>query len=182
MDVQSLENRLARLEAIEMIREQLERYGHALDWLDADLLDRVFFDDADIDYGMFRLNGRDAKDRLMEIEREFPRRWHFTASPTIAFLDAFTAETTSYQIAVSSQDAEPGSGLTQYFGWYLDRFENRNGHWGIAARKHVLLGFGDAIEQQLPELLTALNRLTHATPAHPDYRKLDVSRVAQSMR
>ncbi|HEX7782998.1 MAG TPA: nuclear transport factor 2 family protein [Sphingobium sp.] len=178
MSEQSFEIRLARLEAIEMIRERLDRYGHALDWLDADLLDGVFFDDADIDYGMFQLDGRAAKDRLIEIEKSFPRRWHFTASPSIVFLDATTAQTTSYQIAVSSQGTEAGSGLTQYFGWYLDRFENRGGHWGIAARKHVLLGFGDVIEQQLPEMLTALNRLAHATPEHPDYLRLDTSRIA----
>lgn len=174
----SFEHRLARLEAIEMIREQLERYGHALDWLDAGLLDTVFFDDADIDYGMFQLDGRAAKDRLIEIEKSFPRRWHFTASPSIVFLDAATAQTTSYQLAVSSQGAEAGSGLTQYFGWYLDRFERRDGHWGIAARKHVLLGFGDAVEQELPPMLTALNRLANATPAHPDYRRLDAGRIA----
>ncbi|WP_070152478.1 nuclear transport factor 2 family protein [Sphingobium phenoxybenzoativorans] len=178
----ALENRLTRLEDIEIIREQLERYGHALDWHDGDLLDSVIFDDADVDYGIFKLDGRGAKDRLMEIEAAFPRRWHFTASPTIAFLDAFTAETVSYQIAISSTEADPGNGLTQYFGWYLDRFEKRDGHWGIAARKHVLLGFGDIAEQPLPEIMQGLNRLTNASPAHPDYRKPGQSRIAMSQQ
>ena len=122
------------------IHDVLIRYAGALDWLDEKRLDRVFFDDAEIDYGFFKGSGKDFKPVLMEIERNLGRRWHQTTQISIN-LDGDTAETKSYGIAFASADAvaDADSEVGLYVGYYQDRFEKRDGYWGIAYRKYVLV-------------------------------------------
>jgi hypothetical protein len=170
-----LNRRVARLEAIESINDALRLYGQAIDWLDRKLLEPVFFDDADIDYGAFHLNGREAKDALFNMGRGLPRKWHFTAPPSIVFEGDAAARTSSFQMVCNSETAEPGDKLGLYFGWFLDRFELREGRWAIARRKHVLLAFTTIAEHALPTWLSALTRIHNATPEHPDFMNLMAS-------
>lgn len=167
-----LQRRLARLEAIESINAALRRYGQAIDWLDRKLLEPIFFDDADIDYGAFHMNGRDAKDALFNMGQRLPRKWHFNAPASIIFEDDQSARASSYQMVCNSESREPGHKLGLYFGWFLDRFECRGGHWAIARRKHVLLAFTTIAENTLPDWLATLTRIRDATPDHPDFMDL----------
>jgi len=56
--IERLERELARHRDLIEIQDVLTRYSRALDWLDADMLSTVFFDDAEIDYGFFKGSGR----------------------------------------------------------------------------------------------------------------------------
>jgi len=170
--IRTLSKRLERLENLEAIRNVLERYGRALDWLDAEALEPIFFDDASVDYGVFSGSGKDFKRELMVIENTFPKRWHFSGSPVISFHDDRSAAVESWQIAVSSQSDNISDPFGVYYGWYLDEFVKREGRWGIIRRKHVLSGITFANEGELPEVLSSLNRLFKASPKHDDYRPM----------
>ncbi len=61
----AVEAELERQKDLRAIEDLLVRYSRALDWLDDAMLDSVFYDDAEIDYGFFKGSGKDFKPRLM---------------------------------------------------------------------------------------------------------------------
>ena len=168
---------LARLAAVERELERQQdlraRYSRALDWLDDAMLDTVFYDDAEIDYGFFQGSGREFKPVLMQIERSVGRRWHFTAQSKIE-IDGDIAEVASYNLSMAAEPvhSDPPADFDQFFGYYLDRLARRNGCWGIIRRKHLLLTASRIREERLAGPLGLLNAIGPATPQHPDYRRL----------
>lgn len=168
--LQKLERELAELRAREAIRDLLARYSRALDWLDVAQLDTVFFDDADVDYGFFKGTGKDFKPVVMQIELATGRRWHFGAQVTID-LEGDAADVMSYGIAIGAQTEAgvEGADLPLFMGYYLDRVEKRDGRWGIARRKYVLLAGTAVKEVGLDGDMGALHKIGSASPQHPDY-------------
>lgn len=169
--VAALEREVARHRDVAAIHELLHRYARALDWLDDALLETVFFDDAEVDYGFFRGAGREFRPLLMQVERSFGRRWHFTSQVEIA-LAGERAEVRSYNLSVTAVPVSPlpPAELSMFYGWYLDRMERREGRWGIAARKHLLLA-GTSAREIAPEgSLAVLNQVGAASTTHPDYK------------
>ncbi len=179
----TLESLAARLDAAECelaenrdlaaINDVLVRYSRALDWLDDELLDGVFYDDADIDYGFFKGSGKDFKPVLMAVERSVGRRFHFTSQVKIE-LNGNVAEVESYNISLGIPQlaTEPPSQVLQFFGLYADRLEKRGGKWGIARRKHHhITGLGHT-EIAMTGDFGALNKIGETSIHHPDYRRL----------
>jgi hypothetical protein len=169
----SLERECGRLRDLRDIEDVLTRYSRALDWLDDAQLDGVFFDDAEIDYGFFKGDGRTFKPLLMQFERSMGRRWHFTSQVKIA-LDGDRAEVESYNLSVAATAtaALAGADLNLFVGFYLDRLERRDGRWGIARRKHLLVAAATLDELPVAGPLAALNAIGDTTRTHPDYRRL----------
>lgn len=165
-----LEARVARLEEERAIEAVLANFARAMDWLDEALLDRVVFDDAEIDYGFFRGDGRGFKIAVMEMERGIGRRWHFAAQVQID-LDGDRARASSYNLTlgVPAVDPDPPADFIAFAGYYFDRLERRDGRWGIVARKHVLLTAATMPELPPAGPFAALNRIGAATTAHPDF-------------
>ena len=157
--LERLEREVAELRAREAIRDLLARYSRALDWLDDQQLDGVFFDDAHIDYGFFKGTGKDFKPVVMQIELSTGRRWHMGA------------HVMSYGIAIGAQTeaGSDGAELPLFMGYYLDRVEKRGGKWAIARRKYVLLAGTSIREVGLDGDMSALHKIGAATPQHPDY-------------
>lgn len=170
----TLEARLDELESRQQITELLAQLSRALDWLDRDLLEPLLFDDAEIDYGFFQGTGKDFKPVIFEVERNFGRRWHLTAQPRIAMDGRDAAEVESYQLSIGAPAETRGesAALSMFYGLYVDRLERRDGRWGIARRTHVLLAGTRIDEMPITGALESLNRIGHASPAHPLYRKL----------
>src|SRR6187551_1777108 len=114
-----LEQEVAGLQALREIEDVLTRYSRALDWLDDAMLETVFYDDAEIDYGFFQGNGREFKPLLMQVERSVGRRWHFTAQIKIA-LDGDSAEVESYNLSMAAEPvrSDPPAEFDQFFGFY----------------------------------------------------------------
>ena len=54
-EVSALRAEMDDLRSREVIRQQLTRYGRGQEWLDETLLQEVFWDDADVDFGFFEL-------------------------------------------------------------------------------------------------------------------------------
>lgn len=168
--IERLERDVARQRDLLQIQDVLTRYSRALDWLDDGLLASVFFDDAEIDYGFFRGRGREFRDVLMKLERECGKRWHGATLPTIQ-LDGDRARVETYQFSVSTPPgaASPQPGLIHAFGFYADVMERREGRWGIAARKHLLVAGNATPDISGDGLFGTLNHVGTTSPAHPDY-------------
>ncbi|MFA7440218.1 MAG: nuclear transport factor 2 family protein [Sphingomonadaceae bacterium] len=152
MSLDNMEKRLRLLEDEAAIRSVIQRYGRAVDWLSTEDLDLIFFDDAEIDYGAFGGAGAEFKQTLQEVEAGFPRRWHFTGSIEIAWVDENTVDVESSQIVGSATSADLAADYSLFFGWYLDRLERRNGRWGISRRE----GGVSALSPYSTELLSRL--------------------------
>ena len=107
---------------------------------------------------------------LMQVERTYGRRWHFTSQVEI-HLAGDRADVRSYNLSVASVPVSPvpPADLGMFYGWYVDRMEKREGRWGIAARKHLLLAGTSVREIALDGPMAVLNQVGEATPAHPDY-------------
>jgi hypothetical protein len=151
--------------------ETLTRYCRALDWLDEDALQTVFTPDADIDYGFFKGRGDAFIPAVMDIERGFLRRWHFTAN-TIIQLKGDTAEGESYVLAAGVSIRE-GRTVTDVFGGrYLDGFVRREGRWQISRRVFVLDWQRSFEADSAAEAMPGLVWSDGFDPEHPRYRKL----------
>jgi SnoaL-like domain len=171
--VDALEREVKTLRDHEEIRDVLTRYSRALDWLNAEMLDGVFFADAEIDYGFFRGRYPEFRPIVMQIEIDAGRRWHFTAQIKIQ-LQGDVAHVDSYNLSLSSPKsvAAPGGELSTFIGYYSDRLERRNGRWGIAARKHLLLSACSWPETPTDGPLAALNLIGYPDMKNPHYRAL----------
>jgi hypothetical protein len=167
------ERDLADLRDLRAIENVLARYSRALDWLDDEVLNPIFFDDAEIDYGFFKGSGKDFKPVLMAVERSMGRRWHFTSQVQI-LLEGSAAEVESYNFSVAATAESPGpaSEVMHFYGKYVDRFEKRGGRWGIIRRKHLQIGAATIAETAMQGPLAVLNQIGAATPRHSDYRRL----------
>lgn len=170
-----IERELAETREHAAIEDVLIRYSRALDWLDDAMLDGVFFDDAEIDYGFFKGSGKAFKPILMDVERSIGRRWHFTSQIKIA-LDGSGAgaevESYNFSLAIPGADGDGPSDILQFFGIYADRLEKRNGQWGIARRKHLLVTGLSATEISMTGDFGQLNQIGATGVDHPDYRRL----------
>jgi hypothetical protein len=171
----TLSARLERFEDESAIANVLTDYSLALDWLDVDLLDSVFWDDATIDYGFFKGTGAEFKPILLGLESSFGRRWHFTSQLRIA-LAGNTAKVSSYNfsVATTSQAAPDAAGLTGFFGYYVDRLEKREGRWAIASRKHLLVAGTNWADMPIIGDLAALNGIGKADTTHVDFSDLPI--------
>lgn len=168
--IEKLELELAQRRDRDEIHAVLERYSRAVDWLDAELLATVFFDDAEIDYGFFKGNGKDFRPLLMDIERSIDKRWHSAPNVSIR-LFGDVANVASYQFSVSGVPGapRPQADLMHAYGFYLDRMERRDGLWRIARRKHVAVGGTIIPGVGSDGMFAVLNHLVDASPAHGDY-------------
>ena len=171
--INSLELQLAEVADKQAIHDVLNRYARALDWLDLARLDRGFFDDAEIDFGFFKGSGEDFKPVLMQIEIDLGRRWHQTTQASIN-IKGNTADVESYGLAFGSQDSEAvvGSKLGLYVGYYQDKFEKRDGVWGISYRKYIMLSTVMMDETVLDGDASVFNKVGKASLDNPNYRNV----------
>jgi len=167
-DIQELQQRAA-------IEDVLTRYCRALDWLDAESLEEVFWPDAEIDYGFFRGSGEAFVPFLLEVETRAARRWHASLNSAVR-IDGDRAEVESYGLAQGTAAHEDRLTDTVFAGRYLDVFECREGEWRIARRKFVLdwtHSFPSGVGPfRAPGAAMKLHVLDVRESGHPEYRKL----------
>ena len=171
--IESLEQQVAQAADKQAMHDVLNRYAKALDWLDSDRLDRVFFDDAEIDYGFFKGTGAEFKPLVMQIEKDIGRRWHHASQVSID-LNGDRADVESYGVSYTSSDsaAIDGTKLGQYMGFYQDRFEKRDGKWGITYRKYVMFSTIMLEETVLDGDLSVFNKIGKASMESPNFRDI----------
>ena len=169
----ALEREMREMQDRAAIEDVLLRYSRALDWLDDGMLEDVFHDDAEIDYGFFRGTGKDFRPILMEVERGTGRRWHFTSQVKIQLKGDF-AEVESYNLSLALPQLadDPPSDILQFFGMYSDRMEKRDGRWGIIRGKHLLVTALISKEVPMTGDFGMLNKIGATGTDHADYRRL----------
>lgn len=171
--LKQVEDGLAGHRDLLAVQDVLTRYSRALDWLDDEMLNTVFYDDAEIDYGFFKGDGKAFKKLLMEVERSVGRRWHLTAQLKID-ISGEIAEVESYNFALAAESVSPPppADILQFFGFYIDRLAKRDGKWGIIRRRHLLVAGLKAPEVPLDGVFADLNKIGATSPSHREYRRL----------
>jgi hypothetical protein len=121
------------------IQELLTLYCFGVDAGDGELIRRSFHPDATDEHGTFQGLGWELADRLNHSEEHPEARGHHeVCNVLIEFDSPEEARVASYVHAFHPIKDEHGDEKTLIFaGRYLDRFERRDGHWKIAARKVV---------------------------------------------
>lgn len=169
--ITALEAQMATIADHAAIGDVLTRYARACDWLDDALLETVLFDDAEIDYGFFKGNGKAFKPLLMTIERNIGRRWHLSLQHSIA-INGDRAAVASYQLAysVGATAPDPKVDLLVNVGYYIDEMVRREGHWGIIRRQHLQVTSAALKEAQVEGVLGQLNHIGTTSNTHPAYQ------------
>lgn len=169
----ALESKLAAMQDRQEVEDVLIRYSRALDWLDDAAIEDVFWDDAEIDYGFFKGNGKVFKPYLMALEHQVGRRWHFTSQVKVK-IDGDFADVESYNFTVAAETVQSAHNaeLMHFYGLYIDRMERRNGRWGIIRRRHLHVGGAIVPESPLAGEFAELNQIGLTSPEHPEFRRL----------
>jgi hypothetical protein len=173
-EVATLRREVERLKARESIRQSLARYGRGQEWLDASLLDEVFWDDAEMDFGFFRGPWREYRPVLMEIEARGQSTYHFLGNAQIELEGDDQAHVECYGVAGGRR---PES--TQiYGGRYMMRFERRGETWKVASCRYVLDWTLKQPAAAPGEQLTGINQVEGRSPQHPWFRRMGAAATA----
>ncbi len=112
-------------------------YCRAVDRLDADLLERVFHDDATVEYGVYDGPASGFVEHMFSLLEGLERTYHCIGNELVA-VDGDSAVGEIYVFAYLGERSEAGLTDRILVGRYLDRYERRDGRWRIAHRKLVV--------------------------------------------
>lgn len=130
----SLEERVARIEDLEAIRQTVYTYVHGTDRCQSELIADAYHHDAYDDHGSFS-GGRDDVVRIiMERGPSAAMSFHHVGNVLIELLGD-VANVESYFMAAQTLEIEGRPHTRMRAGRYLDRFERRDGRWRIAHRQ-----------------------------------------------
>jgi len=119
------------------IRTTLANHTRGIDRSDAELLHRVYHDDAEVAYGFF--DGPAHVFCTMMTDAPGGRTtMHRTSNVWIKFAGDNQAVSESYAFVYSETQTEAGVTQALIGGRYLDRHEKRNGQWKLNHRIYVL--------------------------------------------
>jgi hypothetical protein len=168
-ELAELRREVERLKARETIRQTLARYGRGQEWLEPTLLDEVFWDDAQMDFGFFRGPWREYRPVLMEIEARGQSTYHFLGASQIEFEGEDRAYVDCYGLAGGR-----GAEATQiYGGRYLQVFERRGGVWKSASCRYVLdWTMRQPADSAVGDALAGINSVKDRSSTHPWFRRM----------
>jgi hypothetical protein len=139
----SLEQRLQRLEDLEAIRMLASRYALALDSRDVETLVSLFVDDVNVGNGE---EGREALARWFDPTlRPYTTTFHFIGNHVIDLIDAEHAT----GIVYCRPEHEVGDLWVVMPMQYWDRYEKRDGAWYFRSRKPQVFYAADVLEHPL---------------------------------
>ena len=173
MDVErelaALRGEIEKLKSRDSIRQQLVRYGRGQDWVDVTLMDEVFWDDAELDFGFFQGVWRDFRPILMEMARVAVASFHLTTAQQIEFENDDYADVECYGVA----GVPRGKSAQLYGGRYFHRFERRGGLWRSARCYYVLDWTLKGVDEAAVSAnLVGINRVTDRSPGHPWFHRM----------
>ncbi len=129
---------LARLVAVEEIREVVLRYCRGLDRLDAELLRSAYLPGALDDHGVFVGDAAAFCDRVLESHRRYDASMHCVLNHLVELDGPDDARGEAYVLAHVLRRDEQGAPVHDaWWGRYADRYARRDGRWGIAHRVTV---------------------------------------------
>ncbi|MEU6011670.1 nuclear transport factor 2 family protein [Streptomyces sp. NPDC047453] len=119
------------------IQDVLFRYARAVDRLDYDGIAACYFDDAVDVHGGYTGDAAGLVEDIRSRHRTIDSSQHFISNVLVEFTGEHSADVESYCLCFLRQTpAEPGGeqDLAIIRCRYIDRFERRDGSWGIADR------------------------------------------------
>jgi 3-phenylpropionate/cinnamic acid dioxygenase small subunit len=119
------------------IQDVLFRYARAVDRLDYDAIEACYFADAVDVHGGYTGDAAGLVEDIRQRHRTIDSSQHFISNVLIEFVSDDVAEVESYCLCFLRQaPARPGGAqdLATIRCRYVDRFERRDGTWGIADR------------------------------------------------
>lgn len=125
--------RIDRLESRNAIERLIAEYAHAFDLQDVDMLRRIWHDDAELRLGepFGDFAGVDGIVKAAHLLwGQSPRMHHWMSNAVIDIDGDLATATTALDCFVTNVELGP----TQVGGIYRDRFERRNGRWGMTER------------------------------------------------
>lgn len=168
--VDALQRQVARLAAKDAVSQQIYRYGRGMEWLDADLLNDVFFQDAYIDFGFFRGLWRDFLPVLLDVESKPQSVFHFCGAPQMEIADDHTIYMECYGVA-----GERREGVTTVFGSrYFHTFKKREDLWKSAKMVVMVDWHLSQPTAALPGVddLESLNTVKNRSSSNPLFRRM----------
>jgi hypothetical protein len=140
---EALESRVARLEAVEEIRQLVSRYALALDSRDVDVLVSLFVPDVEVHDGK---SGRKALAEWFDpVLRPYRTTFHLIGNHVIDFVDEDHATGAVY----CRPEHEVGDLWIVMPLVYDDRYERRDGHWYFKSRRPHAFYAADVLEHPL---------------------------------
>jgi hypothetical protein len=113
------------------------RYMRGQDRLDAALQRSAFHEGATVDYGFFAGTAADFVDFAQGLLTRYPETWHMLGQSLIE-VDGEVARGEVYFHAMHRRLADTGPEDLQISGRYVDRYERRDGAWGIVHRVELV--------------------------------------------
>ncbi|WP_261574381.1 nuclear transport factor 2 family protein [Frankia gtarii] len=132
MTPQELERAVRELRDRQAIHDCLMTYSRGIDRLDRELLLSVYHPDAIDDHGVFVGSPEEFADWAIAMHSATHLSHQHCVLNYTVDLDGDVAHTETYYMFVGMNRA--GAPLAMSGGRYIDRFEQRNGRWAIAAR------------------------------------------------
>lgn len=171
MTDQELMAEVRRLRDRTEIRDCVERYARGMDRRDRDLLRSAYHDGAIDDHVGFVGDVDAFIDWAFAYHATQTRYQHYLLNHTVD-VDGDTAHAETYYLFVGT-DREPANHMTISGGRYVDRFERREGRWGIVARVCVAEWISESsslITEDVIAMLTAVQTPTKDC-SDPSYRR-----------
>lgn len=164
-----------RMKSREAILQQLTRYGRGQEWQDVSLMNDVFFEDAEIDFGFFKGTWREYRPVLMDIERGAEATFHLCAAPQIEF----DRDDRAYVECYGLTGGRRGDTTQLFGGRYFHTFERRNNVWKSARCFYVLDWTVKQTEKSPPpEQLSGINAVRDRSPNNPLFRRMGIAETA----
>jgi len=128
-----------RLAAYEAIRQVAARYSRGVDRLDLEIMQSAYWPGATDDHGTYIGEAMAFCEHVVESHRRFDATMHCNMNHAIEVADdGLTATGEIYNTAfLFRKDADGTPLVDQWWGRYLDRYEQRDGEWRIAYRTCV---------------------------------------------
>lgn len=147
------------------LQDLLAQYAVLTDWIDWDLLDQVFWPEAQFDFGMFKGDLAAYRSFAQQLEEPYARRLHMFGLPVIR-IDGDRARVDAGSV-ITCRTADPAPGIDDTFwGRYLFDAERRNGEWRFS-RLTYLLNLAEHVERTVDDRTAQMNFSEGLSPHHP---------------
>lgn len=147
------------------LQDLVADYAGSMDWIDWDLLNRVFWPEAQFDFGMFKGDLAAYRSFAQTLEEPYARRLHMFGIPMIR-IDGDRARVDAGSL-ITCRTAEPAPGIDDTFwGRYLFDAERRDGEWRFV-RLTYLLNLAERVDRTIDDTTAPMNFSEGLSPAHP---------------
>ncbi|MCW1383911.1 nuclear transport factor 2 family protein [Novosphingobium sp. KCTC 2891] len=147
------------------LQDLVADYAGSMDWIDWDLLDRVFWPEAQFDFGMFKGDYAAYRNFARMLEEPYSRRLHMFGIPMIRIEGDRARVDAGSLITCRTDDPAPGIDDT-FWGRYVFEAEQRGGEWRFS-RLTYLLNLAERVERKVDDRAGPMNFSEGLSPRHP---------------